>query len=79
MNTQKIKENRHEDLIGEYVEHEWEIEFDHVAVGCQGFIQKSVFSFLGRRLGYSKNENRKITPELQKAAENSSSFIRLKR
>lgn len=53
MNTQKIKENRHEDLIGEYVEHEWEIEFYHVAVGCQGFIQKSVFSFLGRRLGYS--------------------------
>ena len=79
MNRQKIKENRHEDLIGEYVEHEREIEFDHVAVGCQGFIQKSVLSFLGRRLGYSKNENRKITPELQKTAENSSSFIRLKR
>ena len=80
-NFEQVEEwnvKRYEELIGEYEEHKWEIEFYNIAVDCRGFLEKCVLSLLGIPFGYIKKKIKKITAELRKTAEKASLFIWLK-
>ena len=73
------KEQRYEELIDACVDKSWTTEYNHLAVGCRGFVDKGVVRLLRERFRMTSNKLKLIVTDLQQAAEKSFLFIWLKR
>ena len=77
--AEERKEKRYDELLTECQEQGWKIEYFHLAVGARGYVDRKLINFLRHRFCCTNTELRKLTSEVQEAAEKASYWIWLKR
>ena len=75
----KERTKRYDELLTECQEQGWQIEYFHLAVGARGYVDRKLINFLRHRFCCTNTELRKLTSEVQEAAEKASYWIWLKR
>ena len=76
--AEERKEERYADFIAACKDKGWETEYYHLAVGCRGYVDSKIPALFRSRFRLQSNKLRKMTKELQEAAERSSLFIWMK-
>ena len=77
-NAEKRKDIRYDEILTEYQEQGWNIEYCHLAVGARGYVERKLINFLQHRFCCSSTETRKFKADVQEAAEKASYWIWLK-
>ena len=77
--AEERKEIRYEELVEACEEKGWTVQFSHMGVGARGYVDRKLLHLFQHEMGFTPNEVKKLREELQKAGEQASLFIWLKR
>ena len=77
--AEERKEARYEGLVEACEEEGWTAQHSHLGVGARGYVDRKLLRLFQHEMGFTPKEVKQLREELQKAAEQASLFIWLKR